>query len=454
MPISVVGTPGLYGGCVDPADQVIAMTGDAGTLFTAQLRFRGVVEKRRYLEAAVAGTGGCLIPDAHRDPAVDAGGNEYYLIISNPYMKYALNGIASAPSAVYAIDYTATVQIQGNATVTLQARSLDAMENTNFDAPEVPTTFPANNWTTALVVPDIDPAPYPYYGQFIQMDVGTVSGAGVVTDNAITNLVVTLYSSSTATQIACATETRTSELSQSHAIQLATTAATASANALLNCNQYWEETVTVTKTCPIGSLGAAVTRSATYKSYISQADAISNATIAATAAANAALTCTSSNNTAGITINDTVAGQVAKATPYPSVAYVSSVGTSITNVTLNIVGLTHPTPSDIHIVLLSPDGTAVCVMRNKGGTNSITDVDVSFDDAGGMMPNPIVAGTYQCSVAPAEVQLPSTPTIPYGTAMSDFNGEDPNGSWSLWIIDDSPLDSGSITSWTLTITSV
>lgn len=251
----------------------------------------------------------------------------------------------------------------------------------------------------------------------------------------------------------CATETRTSELSQAHATQLATAAALASANALLNCNQYWEETVSVTKTCPAGSLGASVTRSATYKSYISQADAISNATALATAAAEAALVCDASNNTAGITINDTVAGQTAKATPYPSVAYVDMEGTSITNVRLNIVGLTHSNPPDIHMVLVSPEGTAVCVMRNAGGATSISDVDISFDDAGGLMPSPIVDGTYQCKAVAPEVQLPSPgPTAPYGTSLSDFDGEDPNGAWSLWVIDDSPFDSGSITSWSLTIT--
>lgn len=429
------------------------MTGGAGTLYTAQLRFRGVVEKCRYNQAPVEGTDGCLIPDATRNPAVDYGGNEYYLIISNPYKKYALNGIQSTPAAVYAIDYTADFEIQGNATVTLQAKAIDGYENGNFDASRVSTIYPSQNWETALVIPDIPPAPYPYYGQFIQMDVGSVSGEGIVTDNAITNLETTFYSTSTSIQSACATETRTSELSQTHATQLATAAALASANALLNCTQFWEETATVTKACPAGSLGASVTRSATYKSYISQADALTNATALATDAAEDALVCESSNNTAGIAINDTVTGQITKATPYPSVYHVSGLGTSITNVRLNITGLSHDNPPDIHMVLMSPEGTAVCIMRNAGGAASISDVDVSFDDAGGALPSPIVDGTYQCAQVDEEVQLPSPgPAIPYGTSMSDFDGEDPNGSWSLWVVDDSPLDAGSITGWTLTIT--
>jgi hypothetical protein len=45
------------------------------------------------------------------------------------------------------------------------------------------------------------------------------------------------------------------------------------------------------------------------------------------------------------------------------------------------------------------------------------------------------------------------PAHPYSTALSSFNSVDPNGTWSLYVLDDSGGDSGSIGAWSITITS-
>ena len=40
----------------------------------------------------------------------------------------------------------------------------------------------------------------------------------------------------------------------------------------------------------------------------------------------------------------------------------------------------------------------------------------------------------------------------YATSLSAFNGSDPNGTWSLYVVDDAQVDAGSITSgWSLTL---
>jgi Ca2+-binding RTX toxin-like protein len=65
----------------------------------------------------------------------------------------------------------------------------------------------------------------------------------------------------------------------------------------------------------------------------------------------------------------------------------------------------------------------------------------------------ITSGTYR----PTDYQVGDTfptpaPAGPYGTALSAFNGTNPNGAWQLFVQDDTGWDSGSIAGgWSLTI---
>ncbi len=89
--------------------------------------------------------------------------------------------------------------------------------------------------------------------------------------------------------------TRRSTVSQLDADTLALTAATAQANAALVCSVVgasYTSTQSFTASCPVGSVGNAVTQSSTYVSTISQADADRRALAAARASASQALVCT------------------------------------------------------------------------------------------------------------------------------------------------------------------
>jgi hypothetical protein len=104
-------------------------------------------------------------------------------------------------------------------------------------------------------------------------------------------------------------------------------------------------------------------------------------------------------------------------------------------------------------------------MADVGGTSSnpISNVNLIFDDAAsGAIPDqgPLVSGTYQpirgtdhtgsCQT-PASFPAPA-PAGPYGSpSLSVFNGSDPNGTWKLYVIDDTRGDTGSITGWSLDI---
>src|SRR5262249_3858628 len=67
----------------------------------------------------------------------------------------------------------------------------------------------------------------------------------------------------------------------------------------------------------------------------------------------------------------------------------------------------------------------------------------------------VVSGTFKPTNGGGAASFPTpAPAAPYGAALSVFSGSAPNGTWSLYVLDDSAGDGGTISSgWTLTITS-
>jgi subtilisin-like proprotein convertase family protein len=178
------------------------------------------------------------------------------------------------------------------------------------------------------------------------------------------------------------------------------------------------------------------------------------------------------SNTNPITINDGAdecpdgepATTPAPASPYPSPIVVSGLGT-MSDVNVTLTGLTHTFPDDVDVLLVGPAGQSTLLMADTGdgNANAVSGVDLTFDDAAGdSLPDEgqIVSGTYKptlgtanfgCAV-PTSFPTPA-PAGPYGPpSLAVFNGTNPNGSWSLYVIDDSALDTGSISGgWSLDI---
>lgn len=256
----------------------------------------------------------------------------------------------------------------------------------------------------------------------------------------------------------CRSATRTSDVSQSDADAQAYAAALTDAQDALNCQTVYTSTQQYTARCGETCFGQEVTKSATATSIVSQAEADAAALAAAQAAAEAALDCTRSNNTQAITINDATNTAPSPATPYPSVKFVSGLTGLITKVTVSIKKFTHSSPPDVTIILLSPTGEKVSLMRKAGGvSNSVGDLDFVFDDAAGApLPNSgfLTSGTYQPSNYDSEQPMPDPcPDGPFRVELSFLNGLDPNGCWSLWVADFQPLDVGEVAEgWDLTIT--
>jgi subtilisin-like proprotein convertase family protein len=204
--------------------------------------------------------------------------------------------------------------------------------------------------------------------------------------------------------------------------------------------------------------------------------------VALAAAATAALMAVGSagaatfSNSGAITINDSSANCLdtpgepspapAAATPYPSQITVSGLTGTVTDVNVTVTGLSHTFPDDVGMLLVGPAGQTTILMADTGLNNVLNGVNLTFDDAAAAsLPDDgqIVSGTYKptlgtaipgsesCSV-PTSFPSPA-PASPYGSTLSVFNGTDPNGTWSLYVIDDSTSDSGSISGgWSLDIT--
>jgi hypothetical protein len=148
------------GYCDSPATDVKSATlsGNAGVTYDITLRFRGVVEEKTYLYGTAEEhwqIGGIPNEDLY---------NVYKLEIAAPAQTYYLNAGQTGLGYCVAIDYTKTIQAKAGTVVSLSADSIDSAQVDNHSDPGDP-----------VIVPGIPPAPTFYDGQFIQMDVVSVT---------------------------------------------------------------------------------------------------------------------------------------------------------------------------------------------------------------------------------------------------------------------------------------
>ena len=147
------------------------------------------------------------------------------------------------------------------------------------------------------------------------------------------------------------------------------------------------------------------------------------------------------------------------ATPYPSTIAVSGLSGVISKATVTLNNLTHAFPNDVEILLVSPTGAKTILMSGAGGGYSIRNATLTFDDAAvSSLPASaqIVTGTFKPTENSLIAAFPGpAPAGPYVASMASFNGTVPNGTWALYVFDNSPGDAGSIVGgWTLNLTTV
>jgi subtilisin-like proprotein convertase family protein len=146
-----------------------------------------------------------------------------------------------------------------------------------------------------------------------------------------------------------------------------------------------------------------------------------------------------------------------KATPYPSTIDVSGQTGRITDVRVALRGFTHTHPADVDILLLAPNGAAAVVMSNAC-SGALQNANFIFTEsaADGMPRRTACDGIFY---RPTDYFFndpwPGVPDAPYDPDFSKFAGGDPNGTWGLYVFDESQGDKGKINlGWSLTVDTV
>jgi len=146
------------------------------------------------------------------------------------------------------------------------------------------------------------------------------------------------------------------------------------------------------------------------------------------------------------------------AIPYPSSINVAGLVGTITKVTVTINGLSHTYPDDLDFLLVGPGGQNAKIWSDAGGSLDVVGVNVVLDTAAAsQLPDSaqITSGSWRpADYEPSTDVFPAPAPVPSGNVvLSVFNGLNPNGTWSLYLVDDAAADMGSISGgWTLTIT--
>lgn len=224
-----------------------------------------------------------------------------------------------------------------------------------------------------------------------------------------------------------------------------------------NCVSAYGSNKQYVAKCPCGSLGQDVTQSASATSFCSQDDADARALALATAAANALLVCTLSNNSQLINIPASPAG--VPASIYPSVKYVSGFSGNSTTIVLTLVGLSVRGFENFDILLMSPTGRVCAIKAHGGETGDIFSnfILVFADSAATALPNnalPTNGGHYKPTQQGSPAAFPGCVPAPAAwlTTLNALAGQSPNGSWSLWIrVVGNTAGASSLSGWDLTI---
>lgn len=169
------------------------------------------------------------------------------------------------------------------------------------------------------------------------------------------------------------------------------------------------------------------------------------------------------SNAAAIAIPGT--GTAGIGNPYSSNITIGGMDSIVDRITVTLRNITHTYPSDIDVLLVSPSGRKFIVMSDVIGGTDFSGQTYTFDDAAANViassGTPPATGSYRpTNYGTDEAFTAPAPAAPYlspasggsETLTSAFGGENPNGTWSLYVLDDANGDIGQFAGgWTVSI---
>jgi VCBS repeat-containing protein len=150
---------------------------------------------------------------------------------------------------------------------------------------------------------------------------------------------------------------------------------------------------------------------------------------------------------------------IGPASPDPSTITASGLTGVVTHLAVTLNNLSHQAVDDIDARLVAPDGTNIYLMSDNGGQTAANNVTLTFDSSATttLGNSGISSGTYAPfnfneNDSDAISNLPPNTPAPVTTmGIGGFYGINPNGTWGLYINDDTALLSGQMAGgWTLT----
>jgi subtilisin-like proprotein convertase family protein len=135
-------------------------------------------------------------------------------------------------------------------------------------------------------------------------------------------------------------------------------------------------------------------------------------------------------------------GEGGLASPYATTRTVGGVDGVISDLNVRLDRAYHELPDDLDLLLVGPRGQKVVLMSDACGSTPAKNAFWTWDDeAAAWMPDSgsCPSASYRPSDHEPGDSLPGpAPAGPYGTALSAFDGTDPNGEWRLYAYDDRP----------------
>lgn len=173
------------------------------------------------------------------------------------------------------------------------------------------------------------------------------------------------------------------------------------------------------------------------------------------------------SNTTAIVIPATGTGATtgSPSNPYPSSISVAGITNPVTKVTVTLKQISHTFPADVDVLLVGPTGVKFTLMSDVIGGTDWTGQTYTLDDgaasifassgappaSGSFKPTNFATGDVFPAPAPAAPYL--NPATAGSATLAAFNNLNPNGTWSLYVVDDAGADAGTFAGgWDLTLT--